>query len=356
MKNIRIALIIPDFDYGGEEKRVVYFANSYLSYCANVYVIAPVGKSDSLLDDQVKRFRINVRNVCNYTAIFRFMKDENITVLQGHKRASLPILYFTDRYMGIKAFFNFDNIYLKYNKICSYLSPARNVFLSDVLKEFYYPYLKNKFNLTINMGGDMLRKYSDEQIVIIKRQLKIEEGVPIILSLGRLAPQKNQMLLLDALSEFQTTAFICLIVGSGPLELELKIKIDKLGLNGKVRLLGHRSDIEDLLNISDFLVQSSVFEGFPNVFIEAVSVGLPILSTNVGSAKTLVKDNGMLVPSNDCFALTNALKVMIQNLRYFKKEAENMRISKYFLQFSKEQMLKGYIDFINQLVESDENK
>lgn len=350
LKTKSIALIIPDFDFGGEEKRVVYFANNYLKFFKNVYLFSPTGKSQHLLDPKVKHTIINTRNYHNLIKILRILKTEKVDFFQGHKRATLPFLFLAEKLLNIKCNFNFDNIYLD-NAITSFLMPNRIYYLSDVMKDFYTPTLSNKQNITINMGGDFYSVHSEENKNIIKNKLNIKEEQFVLLNLGRLSVQKNQQLLLKALNSIKEDNFICLFVGEGPNETELKELAKAYQIEGKVRFLGHRSDVEDLLNISDLLVQSSIFEGFPNVFIEAASVGLPIVSTDVGSSKTLVKNNGILVEPGNSKDLAKSIIEVKNNYKYFRDNAESTRKSPFLKQFQKVEMLKGYLhNYKEQLI------
>lgn len=348
LKNKSIALIIPDFDFGGEEKRVVYFANNYLEFFKEVYVISPRGLSDKFLHPDVKHLEVNIRNFFNIKKIIEILKKLNITYLQGHKRISMPYLLAAEKLTKTKSVFNFDNIYLKYNKLSSFFSPTNVVYLSDILKDFYAPYFTGHNNLTINMGGSFVDKLPEEQILIEKTKLGLSNEF-VILSLGRLSPQKNHTLLLNALAKVNTKKFVCYLAGDGPLEKDLKQEAINLGISDKIVFLGHQTDIKTILNIADVLIQSSIFEGFPNVFIEAASVGLPIISTDVGSSRTLVKKNGILVPSNNMHELIKAIDLMIENHNKFKGSALSLMTSDELLLFKKEVMLANYIQFFKSI-------
>jgi glycosyltransferase involved in cell wall biosynthesis len=351
MNNLKpktVALIIPDFDYGGEEKRVVYFANNYTKHFEKVLLFAPAGKSTELLEKKVKHIKVNTKKKINIITVLRLLKRYNVDCLQGHKRAILPYLFLAEKLLGIKVFFNFDNIYLNYNGLLSFISPKRIVYLSDVLKDFYAKYYQSHYNTTINMGGDFFNTYDINERNESRAQLGVADKFTI-LSLGRLAEQKNHKLLIDALHLLQNESFVCLIAGTGPLQSELKLHVQQYGISDRVYFLGHRTDIEALLNASDVLVQSSLFEGFPNVFIEAASVGLPLISTNVGSARTLVMDNGILLKNQTPETLAEAIKKTIQELDGFKDSANQMKQSEYFRQFSKKNMLNNYVHYIENM-------
>jgi glycosyltransferase involved in cell wall biosynthesis len=344
LSNESIALIIPDFDFGGEEKRVVFFANNYLNYFKNVYLFAPNGLSTKLLDPRVKHIVINVRNYKNLPFVLKTIKREKIIFLQGHKRATMPYLLASEKFLQVKSIFNFDNIYLAYNNLCKFITPKHVIYLSDIVKDYYVPYYRKNRNITINMGGDFYERIPMNTVQDIKRELGIEDKF-ILLSLGRLSEQKNHQKLIEALGELKDENFICLIAGDGPLEDKIKMSIQKYGISDKVQLLGHRTDVENLLCISDVLVQSSIFEGFPNVFIEAASVGLPIITTNVGSSRTLVENNGIVVKANDSQELAFAIRKMIKDYSFFKEKAMVLKESSFLKQFHKTEMLKNYISY-----------
>lgn len=344
LSNESIALIIPDFDFGGEEKRVVFFANNYLNYFKYVYLFAPKGLSNQVLDPRVKHLEVNVRNYKNLLLVLKTIKKEKINFLQGHKRASMPYLLASEKFINTTSVFNFDNIYLKHNYICKFITPKNIVYLSDIVKDYYYSYYKKNNNVTINMGGDFYERIPSKAAQDLKRELSIEDKF-ILLSLGRLSEQKNHQALIEALSELKDKNFICLIAGDGPLEGKIKRLIQKYGISDKVQLLGHRTDVESLLCISDVMVQASVFEGFPNVFIEAASVGLPIITTDVGSSRTLVENNGIVVKSNDAKKLAFAIGKMIKDYTLYKEKAIKLKESNFLKQFHKAEMLKNYISY-----------
>jgi glycosyltransferase involved in cell wall biosynthesis len=339
-----IALIIPDFDLGGEEKRVVFFANNYLEYFKSVYLFAPDGLSKKLLNPKVKHIVTNVRNYKKIFFVLKIINKEKISFLQGHKRATMPYLLASEKFINTISIFNFDNIYPNYNNLCKFITPKHIVYLSDIVQNYYANYYKKNINKTINMGGDFYENSHIDTLQKIKIELGIKDET-ILLSLGRLSYQKNHQKLIESLNKLKEENFICLIAGDGPLENKIKMQIKKYQLSDKVRILGHRTDVKNLLCISDVLIQASIFEGFPNVFIEAASVGLPIISTDVGSSRTLVNKNGIVVHANDSQELAIAIRKMILNHSLYKKEAMVLRDSNFFKQFHKSEMLKNYISY-----------
>lgn len=343
-----IGLIIPEFDFGGEEKRVLFFANNYVKYFKKVYIFSPVGKSNSLLDPRVIHIPFESRNLLNIPQFINLVRKEKIDYLQGHKRATLPHLYLAEKFSTAKGVFNFDNIYLNYNQICKFLMPSYIIYLSEILEKFYQPLHKGRKGKTINMGGEFLSTMTQGEIDKFRTELGLNKQFTI-LSLGRLSSQKNHELLLTALKRIDNVDFVCLIAGVGELEDSLRDLSIRFELQNKVRFLGHRTDISELLNISDVLVQTSIFEGFPNVFIEAASVGTPIIATKVGASESIVKENGILIPSRDETALVNAIRQMATSRRRFTDAAKLYLDSVEFKQFSKDTMLSNYLHFYENI-------
>lgn len=115
-----------------------------------------------------------------------------------------------------------------------------------------------------------------------------------LLFAGRLVPSKCCDILVKACSLIKTSHFEwhLTIVGDGPLYLELKRLATTLGIVSKVYFAGHQTDVLSFMKSSDILVLPSEKEGMSNVLLEAISVGLPIVATDVGAVRKQVGDMG----------------------------------------------------------------
>jgi glycosyltransferase involved in cell wall biosynthesis len=114
--------------------------------------------------------------------------------------------------------------------------------------------------------------------------------------------QKNHALLIEAFAQVRSDApLYLLLVGGGELENAVREQVAGLGLQGRVRFLGVRADVADILRASDVFVLSSRWEGNPLSVMEAMAAGLPVVSTGVGGVPELVREGetGLLVPSED---------------------------------------------------------
>ncbi|NLG21375.1 MAG: glycosyltransferase family 4 protein [Actinomycetales bacterium] len=147
----------------------------------------------------------------------------------------------------------------------------------------------------------------------VRKELGLTGDTPLVVAVGRLAPQKGFDRLLDALDAAGTTGQDAhlVIAGEGPQAEALQRRIDRSGL--PVRLLGHRTDVPDLLAAADVAVSSARWEGQPVWLQEALSVGAPIVATDVGGTEEVLDGAGLLVPGDDPEALGAALTALLSD-------------------------------------------
>jgi glycosyltransferase involved in cell wall biosynthesis len=134
----------------------------------------------------------------------------------------------------------------------------------------------------------------------------IEPHATVLVHIGRFAPPKNHALLVEAFAQVRADApLYLLLVGGGELENAVREQVAGLGLQERVRFLGVRADVADILRASDVFVLSSRWEGNPMSVMEAMAAGLPVVSTAVGGVPELVQEGatGLLVPPEDAGAL-----------------------------------------------------
>ncbi len=145
----------------------------------------------------------------------------------------------------------------------------------------------------------------------VRRELWPEDGIRIVGAVMSLLPKKNPLLMVESAARVvkQIPSARFFIAGDGPLREEVQKRIDELGMGSAFRLLGIRRDIPELLRNIDVLALCSDREGCPNVVLEAMASGLPVVATEAGGTDQLVKDGltGRLVPIRDSEAYTRAL-------------------------------------------------
>ena len=146
-------------------------------------------------------------------------------------------------------------------------------------------------------------------------------GVPlharVITSIARYHSQKGHQYLIEAAPKIlqKHPESLFLWVGDGELKGELENKIQSKGLSKSFILLGVRKDIAKILACSDLFVLPSLYEGMPNVLLEAMAASLPVIATAVGGSKELIFDNknGILIPPADPLALGEAINALLSD-------------------------------------------
>ncbi|MFC3994516.1 glycosyltransferase family 4 protein [Nocardiopsis sediminis] len=141
----------------------------------------------------------------------------------------------------------------------------------------------------------------------VRADLGIPEDRPLLLVVARLAAQKGLGVLLDAAPAIagRTPRPVIAVAGDGPLHGALAARAAAEDL--PVHLLGHRTDIADLLAAADLFVLPSFWEGPSLVIMEALRAGLPVVATRVGGIPDLYGDTARLVPPGDARALARAV-------------------------------------------------
>jgi glycosyltransferase involved in cell wall biosynthesis len=153
----------------------------------------------------------------------------------------------------------------------------------------------------------------------VRQELGITPGDSLLLTVGSLTPAKAQGVLLAAFAAVveRHPGARLLLAGEGALRPALEADIVRRGLEGRVRLLGARTDTHDLMAACDAFVLSSVREGLPVTVLEAMRAARPVVATRAGGVAEAVEDGvtGRLAPMRDPAALAEALDAVLRDPR-----------------------------------------
>jgi glycosyltransferase involved in cell wall biosynthesis len=145
----------------------------------------------------------------------------------------------------------------------------------------------------------------------VREELRARSEIPILLCAARLADDKGQEDLIRAVASLQPVHpdLRVLIVGEGSRRPALEALVAAAGLGAQIQFLGFRSDVPDLLGAADVVVIPSYREGVPNIALEAMAAGRPVVATAVSGTPEAVIDGetGLLVPPGQPDALAGAL-------------------------------------------------
>lgn len=185
---------------------------------------------------------------------------------------------------------------------------------------------KNKFTIIPN-GIDTKQFQIKIDKAKKRKDLRIKENFFIISCVSRLRRGKGHEILLEAFEKvFKKNKDISLlIVGNGEREKELRQQIENYFSKDKIYFLGNRNDIPEILAISDLFILPTKKEGMSNAIIEAMSAGLPIITTAIPENKSLItnKEDGILCLLNNSTSLSEAIILLQNNIILSNKVRKN---------------------------------
>ncbi|MFI9530652.1 glycosyltransferase family 4 protein [Micromonospora rosaria] len=147
----------------------------------------------------------------------------------------------------------------------------------------------------------------------VRAEFGVVGAQPLVLSVGRLHPQKRYDVLVDAAARWRTRTPppVVVVAGSGPAYLPVAARIS--AARAPVTLLGHRDDVADLLAGADVAVVTSDWEARQLFAQEALRAGVPLVATEVGGLPDLVGDAALLVPAGDVDAVDAAVRSLLDD-------------------------------------------
>ena len=223
------------------------------------------------------------------------------------------------------------------------IDPRKSPFIRNILRRIFLPLTTHLVVQTQDIKA-FYPKFIQKKTSIIYNpvsetvfQLQEKPKDNVIISVGKLDGQKNQKLLINAFAsiskDFPDWRLVIYGEGRERDSLERMIKDPRFKIQDKVSLPGRCETVIEKMNKAKVFAFSSDFEGMSNAILEAVCVGLPVVTTNVSGAAELVKDGegGFVVPIRDGKALAYALRTILLDEQLREKMArENKARAKEF--------------------------
>lgn len=176
--------------------------------------------------------------------------------------------------------------------------------------------------IAINNGVDFeVFVNSDDKRLKMKESLGLLGSRKCFVFVGRFSKEKNPLFLVDAFSSGELKDFDLLMVGDGPLLAEAKNRA-----SSNIKIVGFRRNVRDYLIASDFFVSSSITEGMPNSVLEAMSVGLPLLLSDIPSHREIFSYNSNDIPLGFLYQ-ENSIKDFEQKLKLLVEHAGDSEFS-----------------------------
>lgn len=167
------------------------------------------------------------------------------------------------------------------------------------------------------------------------KKFNLPDDAKVMISIGELSDNKNHIKAMEAMALIKNPNLVYLIAGIGKLESDLRCEINRLGLENHVILLGYVDDKFDLFSCADFSYFCSKREGLGLAGLEAMSAGLPLISSNVGGIKDYMADGktGIVVQNpEDEVEISNAITKLLSLSSHQLREIslENISVSKKY--------------------------
>ena len=335
---LTVVQVVPEMDEGGVEGETLDFALYLAEMGHRSIVISGGGRLVEQLENQGVEHVLwkfigakSLRCLKYLPRLKNFLISENVDVL--HLRSRLPAwigylawkkIAVSKRPALVTSFHGFYSVNA-YSTIMT--RGERIIAVSKVIRNHIIEnYNPDPHRIRLVHGGYDERAFAPETIDSnrrerLKRRWQIDGSAPVIMLPGRLTAWKGQEVFIQALGMIKDRSFLALCVGdiddSPSFTKRLRDLIERLGLEDKVKLVGHCADMPAALSIADLVVSasSSQPEAFGKVAIEAMAMGKPVIATGHGGSLETVRDQetGWLVKPADPHSLAEALGYAIDN-------------------------------------------
>lgn len=333
MKRIKVLQIVPMLGPGGAERVVVHIARGLNRQRYEVAVLSIWQRVGSDLEQMLDNSDVQVSYLGKswgfdgriYRRLHQVLKNYAPDIIHTHLhvlRYALPSILLVKRAACLHTVHNQAEREIEPRGRCiqryalthGVVPVAVSKDVGNTLEECYGVHCRH-----IIQNGIPTADYAAPRVS--RREWRAAQGFRdadvLFTCVARLAAQKNQALLLEAFSRGPggDPRAQLVLIGEGDLREQLTEQAKSLGLGGRVHFLGVRTDIADALNAMDVFVLSSDWEGNPLSVMEAMSSGLPVISTAVGGVPDLLTSGkeGLLVQQKDAEGLAKAMTGLLSS-------------------------------------------
>lgn len=315
----RISFVIGGMSRGGAERVISILANHYAQHGWQVDIIMMLlNKVEYQIDDRIhiidmtQKTQNKIAGAPQWVMYFRkYVKETNPDIIVSFvARINIVVLLAT---LGMN-----KKIIISERNDPS--MDGRSQFIAFATKILYSRAKKIVFQT--RRAATHFPKKLQNNSVIIPNPISVDAVVSDkpkhkIVSVGRLAKQKNHQMLIDAFAEIvkKYPEYQLWIYGEGTLRSELEAYIQELQLQDKVFLPGNIPDIHQQISDAEMFVLPSNYEGLSNALLEAMMMGIPCISTTCAGSDEYINNgyNGLLVPIGDSRKMEVAIECLIED-------------------------------------------
>ena len=306
------------------------------------------------------RSPFSIKNLKGYKQLKKIVKENDINLIHCHqpvggamgrfaaKKFKIPCIYTAHGFHFFKGAPLKNRIIFKtIEKYCSKFTTALVTMNNEDFENASK--MKAKKAYQINGIGLDLKKYKkteDFDKVTFKEELGVQKDEFVIVTVAEFIKRKNYATMLETIKELGDKNIKFLICGRGQQEQEIKNIIERDNLQEKVTILGYRKDVDKILQISDCFFLPSFQEGLTLSIIEAMTFGLPVITSTARGNRDLITDgvNGFVADPRDYKTFANKISILMddKNLQKEMSKANKKDCQNYDISIVIEQMKKVY--------------
>jgi len=233
------------------------------------------------------------------------------------------------------------------------------VAVSNAVRENLESFLGiNRNNIAVIYNGTDISPSSRSARDAVRLRFQIQETDRVVSVIGTLTKAKGHRYLIKAIPAVVNVFpnLKVLFVGDGELSDTLKAETRDSGMEATIRFCGSQEDVASFIDISDFTIMPSLWEGLPGGAIESINLGKPVVATAVGGLPEVIEDgvNGLLVPPGNPEALVKAIIQMLSSPDKVQEMGRNGR-DICGQKFTLSSMLCQYEKYYEEVVQSKRN-
>ena len=378
-KRICLVLVVDDLGYGGAERQVIELANNLDKSRFNVHVCSlsehlPLRDQLNILKTNLhvveRKFRFDFTVVLRLAHLLRKLKADIVHgYLFGAEIASRLAGSFAGTCAIIGSERNANRVEMEKSNILAYKLTQRwvdiiiansNAGTESHRKIFGFP----ASNYRVVHNGVDVERFKPLDSKIIRDKFAIPDKCPVIGCFANFKKQKNHAMLFRAfrlvLDSLPDTRL--LVVGERPTDSRGKLDsyknhlyhlIDDLGIRYRCIFMGHQSNTEQIYPVCNITALSSLHEGIPNVLLESMACGVPVVATNICDNKYIIKngETGFLIDVGDERTMAERMKTLLidtQLRQEMGQKARNWMIKEFSVKRLAEKMEAVYTELLNK--------
>ncbi len=369
---IKVLVMISTYRLGGPGKGILQYLKgpeAKIDFTLSTFNMQEPEKCDFLnaataANIDTKLFgQANKYNPQTFKEVINFIKSNDIDIIQTHEYKSHLVGLicsiftkakwitwahgYTSENIKVKAYNLLDKSLHFFSHHAIGVSPK----LVRTLKKIRF--LGHPSSLILNaVDPDEIK--SNDKVTALELRNKFSNKDDFLISIyGRLSPEKGQDIAIQAFSKTlkKHNNLKLLIIGEGPESDKLNLLIEDLKLKDHVSFTPYQSHLKEYFEASDLTLLPSRSEGLPNVVIESMSLGTPVLATVVGGVPEIISDkiNGWTCPPENIEAMSQSILTIVKNSKEYNK-VKGLCKESIFPKFSIKLRKKAIFDLYNKVI------